>query len=109
MVAGARPDPGAEPRTYVRVAGVPAVWFLSLDAASLVFATIGRALYGLRYRVATMTAEEAAGQTRFRSAGPGGSFAADYAPAGRSLAPSRRRSSTSSSSVTASSRSGAAG
>jgi uncharacterized protein len=76
------PIPELNLRTYVRVGGVPAVWFLSLDAASPIFATIGHALYGLRYRVATMTAEEAAGQTRFRSAGRGGSFAADYAPAG---------------------------
>ena len=76
------PIPELNLRTYVRIGGVPAVWFLSLDAASPVFATIGRALYGLRYRVATMSAEETAGRTRFRSAGPGGSFAADYAPAG---------------------------
>jgi len=76
------PIPELNLRTYVRVGGVPAIWFLSLDAASPVFAAIGRALYGLRYRVATMSADEAAGWTRFRSVGPGGSFSADYAPTG---------------------------
>src|SRR5215211_3182140 len=65
------PIPELNLRTYVRVGGVPAVWFLSLDAASALFATIGRALYGLRYRVATMSADEEAGRTRFRSVGPG--------------------------------------
>ena len=83
------PIPELNLRTYVRVGGVPAVWFLSLDAASALFATIGRALYGLRYRVATMSADQEAGRTRFRSVGPGGSFAATYAPAGPVVHPER--------------------
>ena len=72
------PIPELNLRTYVRVDGVPAVWFLSCDAASTFFATIGRALYGLPYRVAKMSAD---GRT-FTSAGPGGSFAASYEPVG---------------------------
>jgi uncharacterized protein YqjF (DUF2071 family) len=76
------PIPELNLRTYVRVGDAPAVWFLSLDAASPFFATIGRALYGLPYRVATMSADQTGESTRFRSVGPGGSFAATYAPLG---------------------------
>jgi uncharacterized protein len=76
------PIPELNLRTYVRVGGVPAVWFLGLDAASPFFATIGRALYGLRYRVATMTADQFEGTTHFRSSRPDASFTASYAPAG---------------------------
>jgi uncharacterized protein len=69
-------------RTYVRVHGVPAVWFLSLDASSTFFATLGRMLYGMRYHVADMQVAEEGGCVRFRSARRGGAFAATYAPAG---------------------------
>jgi uncharacterized protein YqjF (DUF2071 family) len=72
------PIPELNLRTYVRVGGVPAVWFLSCDAASTFFATIGRALYGLPYRVAKMNAD---GST-FTSTGPSRSFAASYEPLG---------------------------
>src|SRR5947208_687910 len=50
-----RPIPELNVRTYVRVRGVPGVWFLSLDASSPFFVTAGRALYGLPYRLARMT------------------------------------------------------
>ena len=43
-------------RTYVRVGGVPGVWFLTLDTNSPLFVTMGRALFGLRYRLARMAA-----------------------------------------------------
>lgn len=76
------PIPELNLRTYVRVGGVPAVWFLGLDAASRFFATVGRALYGLRYQVATMSAEHLDGRTRFRSSRPGASFSATYTPEG---------------------------
>jgi hypothetical protein len=76
------PIPELNVRTYVRVGGAPAVWFLSLDASSTFFATVGRALYGMRYRVADMDASERGGVVRFRSAREGAAFAATYAPAG---------------------------
>src|SRR5215203_2724293 len=44
------PIPELNVRTYVRVDGVPGVWFLSLDASSPFFVRAGRALYGLPYR-----------------------------------------------------------
>ena len=49
------PIPELNVRTYVRVGGVPGVWFISLDASSPFFAAAGRALYGLPYRVARMS------------------------------------------------------
>ena len=73
-----RPIPELNLRTYVRVDDVPAVWFLSCDAASPFFATIGRALYGLPYRVARMSAD---GRS-FESVSSGGAFAAYYEPVG---------------------------
>lgn len=76
------PIPELNVRTYVRVHDAPAVWFLSLDASSPFFATIGRALYGMRYRVAEMLATEGSGCVRFRSERPGAAFEATYAPAG---------------------------
>jgi uncharacterized protein YqjF (DUF2071 family) len=76
------PIPELNVRTYVRVDGVPAVWFLSLDASSSFFATVGRALYGMRYHVADMHASECGGVVRFRSARQGAAFAATYAPDG---------------------------
>jgi uncharacterized protein YqjF (DUF2071 family) len=76
------PIPELNVRTYVRVHGVPAVWFLSLDASSTFFATFGRMLYGMRYHVADMQVADDGGSVRFRSARRGGAFTATYAPAG---------------------------
>jgi uncharacterized protein YqjF (DUF2071 family) len=76
------PIPELNVRTYVRVDDVPAVWFLSLDASSPFFATIGRALYGMPYHVAEMGATENDGRVEYRSARPGAAFEALYAPAG---------------------------
>ena len=69
-------------RTYVRVGGVPAVWFLSLDASSRLFAGIGQRLFGLRYHVARMTTETVEGRVHYLSARPGAGFAASYEPCG---------------------------
>src|SRR6266536_601194 len=41
------PIPELNVRTYVRVGGVPGVWFLSLDASSPLFVCAGRALSGI--------------------------------------------------------------
>jgi uncharacterized protein len=76
------PIPELNVRTYVRVEGLPAVWFLSLDASSTFFATIGRALYGMRYHVAEMRATEVGGRMQYRSVRRDAAFAATYAPAG---------------------------
>jgi uncharacterized protein YqjF (DUF2071 family) len=69
-------------RTYVRVANVPGVWFLSLDTSSPLFVAIGRALYGLRYRLARMTALGDRDVVHYLSAAAGAAFAATYAPTG---------------------------
>jgi uncharacterized protein YqjF (DUF2071 family) len=69
-------------RTYVRVGGIPAVWFLSLDAASPFFANLGRALYGLRYHIADMTAVADGARVHYLSNRGGAMFAATYAPVG---------------------------
>jgi uncharacterized protein len=76
------PIPELNVRTYVRVNDVPAVWFLSLDASSTLFATIGRKLYGMRYHVADMQVAEDDEGVRFRSVRRGGAFAATYRPSG---------------------------
>jgi uncharacterized protein len=75
-----RSIPELNVRTYVRVGGVPGVWFLSLDASSPFFAAMGRALYGLRYHVAKMAATDEDGSVRYLSARPGAAFTATYAP-----------------------------
>ena len=69
-------------RTYVRVANVRGVWFLSLDTSSPLFVAIGRALYGLRYRLARMTALAEGDVIHYLSAPAGAAFAAAYAPSG---------------------------
>jgi uncharacterized protein YqjF (DUF2071 family) len=76
------PIPELNVRTYVRVHGIPAVWFLSLDASSTFFATIGRLLYGMRYHVSDMRATEIDGRMLYESARPGAAFEATYSPAG---------------------------
>jgi uncharacterized protein YqjF (DUF2071 family) len=83
-----RPIPELNVRTYVRVAGVPGVWFLSLDASSPFFVTAGRAFYGLPYRLARMATVSDAGRTHYLSSRHGATFAASYEPCG-DLAPAQ--------------------
>jgi uncharacterized protein YqjF (DUF2071 family) len=69
-------------RTYVRVRGVPAVWFLSLDASSPFFVSVGRALYGLRYHLARMTTVRDGDRVHYLSVRGRSAFAASYGPTG---------------------------
>src|SRR3954469_17923983 len=69
-------------RTYVRVGGVPGVWFLSLDASSSFFVNAGRVLYGLPYRLARMATVEDGARTHYLSTGRDACFAASYEPSG---------------------------
>ena len=70
-------------RTYVRVGGVPGVWFLSLDASSPFFVSAGRALYGLPYRLARMTTISDGARTHYMSSRHDACFAATYEPCGQ--------------------------
>lgn len=76
------PIPELNVRTYVRVRGVPAVWFLSLDATSTFFASVGRALYGMPYHVTPMEVTADLDRVRYCSSRPDAAFAATYGPAG---------------------------
>jgi uncharacterized protein YqjF (DUF2071 family) len=58
------------------------VWFLSLDASSPFFVTVGRALYGLPYRLAHMTTLVEGERVHYLSSRRGASFAATYEPCG---------------------------
>lgn len=78
------PIPELNVRTYVRVHGEPGVWFLSLDASSLFFATVGRVLYGLRYRRARMVVLQEGATTNYSSAAGLARFSARYRPVGPS-------------------------
>jgi uncharacterized protein YqjF (DUF2071 family) len=69
-------------RTYVRVGGVPGVWFLSLDASSPFFVSAGRALYGLPYRLARMTTVASGERVHYVSTRNDACFAASYEPCG---------------------------
>ena len=80
--AALRPIPELNVRTYVRVGGEPAVWFISLDAASRFFATVGRHLFGLPYHLARMAVETDGDRVHYVSGRPGAAFAATYEPAG---------------------------
>ena len=73
------PIPELNVRTYVRVDGVPGVWFITLDASSPLFVSVGRAAYGLRYRLAKMATVANGDTTHFVSSS---GFAAAYEPAG---------------------------
>ena len=77
-----RPIPELNVRTYVRVRGVPGVWFLSLDASSPFFVTAGRALYGLPYRLAHMTTLTDGERIHYLSSRRDACFAASYEPCG---------------------------
>jgi uncharacterized protein len=74
------PIPELNVRTYVRLDDVPGVWFLSLDASSPVFVTIGTALYGLLYHRARMTVTVDGDRVHYLSTRSGASFAASYRP-----------------------------
>jgi uncharacterized protein YqjF (DUF2071 family) len=76
------PIPELNVRTYVNVAGVPAVWFLSLDASSPFFVSVGRTLYGLRYHLARMTTVCEGSRVHYLSVRGRSAFAASYRPAG---------------------------
>jgi uncharacterized protein len=79
---GLAPIPELNVRTYVRVRGVPGVWFLSLDATSPLFVAVGRALYGLRYSLARMATALDRERVHYLSAGRDRAFVASYEPAG---------------------------
>jgi uncharacterized protein len=79
---GLGPIPELNVRTYVRVAGTPGVWFLSLDTSSPLFVTIGRTLYGLRYRLARMLVARDGARIHYASARGPAAFAAAYEPIG---------------------------
>jgi uncharacterized protein len=74
------PIPELNVRTYVRVGGVRAVWFLSLDASSPLFVAVGRSLYGLDYHLAHMTAVVDGERVHYVSTRAGAAFAALYRP-----------------------------
>jgi uncharacterized protein len=79
---GLPPIPELNVRTYVRVRDVPGVWFLSLDTNSPLFVTIGRALYGLRYRLARMAAVADGDAVHYLSSAGEAAFCSTFAPAG---------------------------
>src|SRR5689334_4493219 len=65
---GLGPIPELNVRTYVRAGGEHGVWFLSLDTSSPLFVAIGRALYGLRYRLARMVVTRDGAAVHYASA-----------------------------------------
>jgi uncharacterized protein YqjF (DUF2071 family) len=74
-------------RTYVTFAGVPGIWFFSLDAASLLAVTGARRLYRLPYYRAQMSCARVGSELRYRSkrldtAAEEAAFEADYRAAG---------------------------
>lgn len=76
------PIPELNVRTYVRVGGIPAVWFLSLDASSSFFVCVGRALYGLPYWLADMATARDGDRVSYRSERGRAAFSAVYRPSG---------------------------
>jgi uncharacterized protein len=74
-------------RTYVRVAGEPGVWFLSLDTSSPLFVTGGRALYGLAYHHARMIVRREGSRFHFVSERGPAAFVARYEPVGCAASP----------------------
>jgi len=81
------PIPELNVRTYVRVDGVPGVWFLTLDATSRLFVTAGRVLYGLNYRRARMLVVPDGELTHYASSVSGVAFTARYRPVGAPESP----------------------
>ncbi len=80
--SGLAPIPELNVRTYVRVGDVPGVWFLTLDTNSALFVAIGRALYGLRYRLSRMAAVVDGDAVHYLSSAGNAAFACTYAPTG---------------------------
>ena len=76
------PIPELNVRTYVRGRGVPAVWFLSLDASSPLFVGVGRSLYGMNYRLSNMTTIVDGERVHYASTRADAAFAASYEPRG---------------------------
>lgn len=79
---GLAPIPELNVRTYVRVDDVPGVWFLSLDTNSPLFVTMGRGLYGLRYRLARMAVVADGDAVHYLSSTEEAAFASTYTAAG---------------------------
>jgi uncharacterized protein len=73
-------------RTYVRVNGRPGVWFLTLDTSSPLFVGVGRALYGLAYRRATMVVSRSGTRIHYASTHGPHAFVASYEPVGPAAA-----------------------
>jgi len=73
-------------RTYVTVGGRPGVWFLTLDTSSPLFAGVGRSLYGLAYRRASMIVARHGCRIHYASVHGHNSFVASYEPMGRATA-----------------------
>lgn len=79
-------------RTYVRVDGVPGVYFFSLDAANPLAVRVARAIVHLPYHSAAMTVSEQDGWIRYdsrrtSSSGPPAEFLGRYRPIGKVQAP----------------------
>ena len=74
-------------RTYVRVGGVPGVYFFSLDAANSVAVGMARTMFHLPYFSADMSVQEREGwieydSKRSTSSGPPAQLVARYRPTG---------------------------
>ncbi len=79
-------------RTYVTVGNRPGVFFLSLDAASMLAVAAARTLFGLPYHVAVMAVHHREGRIEYesrrrRSANGGATFTAWYRPVGAAQFP----------------------
>jgi len=78
-------------RTYVRAAGKPGVYFLSLDAANPLAVEAARALLHLPYHWATMLVERSGDEIHYRSRrgdeASAPQFAASYRPSGPAFHP----------------------
>jgi uncharacterized protein len=69
-------------RTYVTVGGQPGVWFITLDTSSPLFVGVGRGLFGLAYRRASMIVARHGSRIYFASMHTDRSFVASYEPVG---------------------------
>jgi uncharacterized protein YqjF (DUF2071 family) len=79
-------------RTYVRVGGVPGVYFFSLDAANPVAVTVARTMFHLPYFSADMHVGERDGWIEYTSrrngdSGPGAEFIGRYRATGAARQP----------------------
>lgn len=85
--------PEVNVRTYVRVGGVPGIWFLSLDAGNPLAVRAARTLLNLPYFSASMRVSRTAGSVHYRSRrhADRATFVATYGPLG-DAAPARAHS-----------------